>query len=273
MSAARKINPITSYENETDNIAERVYFTRDYSKFKKIQGNRPVCPNNLKRLIEAMKYKDMKVPILVTEKFDVIDGQHRLEARKKLMLPVYYIITDAPADVDSIIVSTMAQKPLTTLSIAELRANTEETEYAKLLEFCKDYGLPITLGMRLTWKNCQKRDSHVRGGGGGGDHVLHNFKMGNYKCDNLAFAGEIGDLVLELFKETNSKVMKKTSFVFSLVNVYKMDGFDVEHFVNQVKSYKHKIENKATSRQFQDMIHEIYNYKTRAEKKMNLRAI
>lgn len=276
MSAVRKINPIASYENETDNIAERVYTTMDYSKFKKIKGNRPICPNNLKRLIEAMKRKDMKVPILVTEDYYIIDGQHRVEARKKLMLPVYYITIDAPADASSIITTTMAQKPLNTSSIASLWADSDDdSEYIKLLEYCNFYGFPTTLGIRLTWKDYAKKGTSaiMSKNRGSGTVMVHNFKMGDYRCDNIEFAEDIGDVILQLFNETNSKIVKKTYFVNSLINVYKMDGFDVEHFVSQVKQHKNKLENKASVRQFQDMIHEIYNYKTRAEKKMNLRAI
>ena len=38
-----------------------------------------------------MKKKYLVSPILVNEKMEVIDGQHRLQAQKELNLPTYYI--------------------------------------------------------------------------------------------------------------------------------------------------------------------------------------
>jgi len=66
----------------------------DYSKFKTIRGNRDINKAHINRLVgaykentEAIKYN----PILVNEDWQVIDGQHRLEALKILELPVYFI--------------------------------------------------------------------------------------------------------------------------------------------------------------------------------------
>lgn len=68
--------------------------TDDYTVFNTVKGNRTVRPTHVKRLRlaigtdpESIKYN----PLLVNEKWEVIDGQHRLEAIKQLELPVYYV--------------------------------------------------------------------------------------------------------------------------------------------------------------------------------------
>lgn len=68
--------------------------TKDYSIFNKMPGNRPLTESHVRNLMDLLgknnllKYK----PILVNEKKEVIDGQHRLEAAKRLGLTIYYKI-------------------------------------------------------------------------------------------------------------------------------------------------------------------------------------
>jgi len=69
----------------------RVYITNDFAKFKILEGNREtestgVLEKNIR------KYGYLHVPILVNEFMEVIEGQHRLKACKKLGEPVHYII-------------------------------------------------------------------------------------------------------------------------------------------------------------------------------------
>lgn len=73
--------------------------TEDYSIFKNIKGNRELNKRHIKNLVHALgvnksKMKDSLAynPILVNDKLEVIDGQHRLAAAKELAIPVYYII-------------------------------------------------------------------------------------------------------------------------------------------------------------------------------------
>jgi len=67
--------------------------TSDYSVFRHVTGNREVNKSHVKRLLLTFGSNPKKlqwVPILVNENMEVIDGQHRLEASKKLEVPIYY---------------------------------------------------------------------------------------------------------------------------------------------------------------------------------------
>ena len=70
-----------------------VYQSDDYSKFKLIEGNRPI--DHAKKIIESIKEIGMLwQPILVNERFEIIDGQGRFLAMKTLKLPIIYIRQD-----------------------------------------------------------------------------------------------------------------------------------------------------------------------------------
>ena len=64
--------------------------TTDYDRFTFIEGNRDICHLHLNRLIQSMQEKCIPVPILVNEKYEIVDGQHRWSAVKHLGLTLYY---------------------------------------------------------------------------------------------------------------------------------------------------------------------------------------
>ena len=82
-------------------VNNKFFETRDYSMFKKVRGNRPVDQAHVQQLKKLIADKDLMDPIRVNANIEVVDGQHTLQARKELGLPVPYIIinSDDPLDV------------------------------------------------------------------------------------------------------------------------------------------------------------------------------
>lgn len=69
-----------------------IHKTKDYSVFKGIKGNRIINPSNYAKLLMSMKSEYIFSPILVNEKMEIIDGQHRFTVCKTLGYPVFYIM-------------------------------------------------------------------------------------------------------------------------------------------------------------------------------------
>jgi hypothetical protein len=68
--------------------------TQEYNGFKTLEGNRKISETHVKNLADFISRRNLLMynPILVNENFEVVDGQHRLEAAKQLGIPIYYII-------------------------------------------------------------------------------------------------------------------------------------------------------------------------------------
>jgi len=83
----------TSTQLQQDKEVNQVYKTNDYSKFKSKDGNRNLNELHLKRLTESVKQNDLlhANPILVNEKYEIIDGQHRFNVCRELGKSVHYI--------------------------------------------------------------------------------------------------------------------------------------------------------------------------------------
>ena len=67
-------------------MKKTIRVTKNYEQFGYKFGNRKVemNPNHVKKLVKAMSENYIPIPIMVNSNFEVLDGQHRLEAIKQL---------------------------------------------------------------------------------------------------------------------------------------------------------------------------------------------
>lgn len=71
----------------------KIYETTDYGMFKKMLGNRDIKGES--KIVDSIQRVGLvNNPIIVNEKYEIIDGQNRLEALKQLNLPVSFIVQE-----------------------------------------------------------------------------------------------------------------------------------------------------------------------------------
>jgi hypothetical protein len=80
-----KLEPMVKHSNQ-------VHTTTDYFLFKPIDGNRNKNLLHINRLKKSMNQNYLFTVIIVNEKYEIIDGQHRFEVIQELQLPLHYII-------------------------------------------------------------------------------------------------------------------------------------------------------------------------------------
>ena len=71
-----------------------IHESHNYNQFKIIDFNRSVCKKNLDKIIDLNKQRKRfhLFPIVVDKDFNIIDGQHRFEACRKLNEPIHYVV-------------------------------------------------------------------------------------------------------------------------------------------------------------------------------------
>ena len=72
----------------------KVYETMDYNLFSRLEENRIVTDGRVMKLLASLGEKPLATPIICNEKLEIIDGQGRYEARKKLGLPIPFLIIE-----------------------------------------------------------------------------------------------------------------------------------------------------------------------------------
>jgi hypothetical protein len=78
--------------NNNQNQPNQVHTTTDYFLFKSIDGNRNKNLIHINRLKKSMSENYLFTIIIVNEKYEIIDGQHRFDVIQELKLPLHYVI-------------------------------------------------------------------------------------------------------------------------------------------------------------------------------------
>ena len=111
-----------------------VHKTKDYDKFGFNYLNREVDAIHVRRLIKDMKGAGLRVPIIVDENMEVIDGQHRLTACRELGIEVEYIVRDR-TPIEDIVRMNNLSKNWTVKDKCVSYAKAGNSDYQRLLEF------------------------------------------------------------------------------------------------------------------------------------------
>lgn len=125
-----------------------VYRTKNYDIFKKLEGNRDLIKDDrIVKSIQNIGY--IENPIIVNEKLEVIDGQNRLEALKKLGLPVEYHIVDGIGIKEARQLN-IGQKNWTPYDYTKSNAESGVESYIKLLKFYDESHIDISALIQMS---------------------------------------------------------------------------------------------------------------------------
>lgn len=210
-----------------------VYETSNYDLFQLSKFNRNVL---LREEMLEQARQGFIAPIIVNENNIVIDGQHRLEASKKVGVPVSYIIVPGLDENDIVRMNTV-QKPWSLQNYIEAYANKGMSEYIKLVELInKNYSnVTVTANVAVdSPTNSKVANEKVRNG---------TFKFYNYEK-----TVEFLHYYDRFRKET--KTPKRTTVATALYDLFKLKEFDRNRLIEKtiathlnedirVKTYRH----------------------------------
>ena len=123
----------------------KIVSTTNYSAFNTVTGNRQVRSAHVKKLKLAMAKDPSSIkytPILVNDKMEVIDGQHRLEAIKQLELPVFYVKVDG-LKLEDVQKLNSISKQWQPMDYAEAFSKLGNQNYAKYVEIKRNKELSL----------------------------------------------------------------------------------------------------------------------------------
>ncbi len=166
-----------------------IHQTKDFDKFKSITANREVSNSHVNKLIKAISRKNMLsiCPIIVSGEFEVIDGQHRIEAAKKLDTPIYYIIGDDldHADIISLNNVKIAWQLIDYINFYAIKKNVDYQNVTKII--AKNDHLKLGHVLAMISKDGKRRAGYAKAGKIDVTH-LKNFDIINKNvCDYKQF--------------------------------------------------------------------------------------
>ena len=202
--------------------------TTRYEDFKTILGNRPIFKLAVDRLIKSIMRHDLSAqnPIMVNDKMEVIDGQHRLLALKALGLPVYYIVSH-DANLAEVQLLNANVRAWMTVDYLNSYIAQGKPEYIKLKEFSDKHRLSIPTCMRIledSW------DTNV---------IIPKFREGRFWIKDIDKADNLAGLVSEVRNYSPDDAWRHGECVQALRTL--IEQVDPKLFISQVEKYKQVI--------------------------------
>jgi hypothetical protein len=188
--------------------------TKDYQKFKFLDENRKINESNVKAIMESIKKHGFirGKSIIVTMDYEIVDGQHRFEALKRLNETIEYEIIGGTRQeaIEKVMALNSHQSNWRINDFIESYALTMDC-YRKILKFENKFDLGITVAIAYVGGKGLK-PSQIRKGDPFDPNPDHDL-MGNYLITfkDLYFArNKMFALAIETFwKKSNQEQRKR----------------------------------------------------------------
>lgn len=251
--------------------------TSNYGLFKILNGNRPVSEIHVRKLMDSFITEGyLFSPILVNKYFEVIDGQHRLEAAKRLKLPIYYI-QDDNYSLNEVQILNSLNKVWTNVQYLDSFCELNLKPYMQIKEFLKyfpDFTLTAALMIISNSSNIEKKraieglkSDNPKRSGRDKEVFLRTFRQGKFEIKDLQLAYENANKILMIKQYYDGYARKH--FVATMITLFKNNQFDFAEFLLKLKQQPTTLVHCANVEQYKLLIEKIYNF--RRSKKINLR--
>jgi hypothetical protein len=231
------------------NTVAEIKKTNDYSMFKTLEGNRNLNKVHLERLKKSMEVQYLLCPIIVNNKYEIIDGQHRYQAAKDLKLPVYYFVV----------------KNYGLPEVQRFNSNQKNFGYDDFLQGYCDLGYDdyIILHEFKSKYNLDWNSSFLLLTGRSGSHVGDEFKNGNFKIKDLKKADLLASRLTDFGKYY--KGFLRRSFVQAFYQMVNTKNYDHLQMLNKLRYMAEEMRDCTNKDAYISMLERIYNYRTRGE--------
>lgn len=204
--------------------------TDDYDIFKQLPHNRPLVKNHVRLIARSMMERPHlrpARPVLVNDKMQVIDGQHRLAASRVNGQTVYYMIVPR-LDVEDARQLNALQRTWRILDYAYSYASSKVPAYVQFVEAYENYGLAPSVVLEIMMKNrSNSRQIHFRTG------LLDQVEQ-NELDDKLGRVKEVIDAYPDV-KHTYNLAM-------AMLTIMKLDDYDHERLVKKIQQVRPAIQ-------------------------------
>jgi hypothetical protein len=236
----------------------KIHKTKKYKEFNKVSGNREISQANLNKLVDAIKTSDMLEinPIIVNERMEVIDGQHRLAAAEELEIPIFYVIQEGTG-VEEVVILNTVSKNWGMYDFAKSYAELGKSQYQDLLDVQGAFSMNLTLLLAILDEKEYCDNKHT---------TTKTFKAGRFEMtgaqrDKLVLVCKELEKVKPYYRKWNNRV-----FVSSMLTILKHKGFKMDKFLNKLANGK-EIPLCDNKRDYLREIEDIYNHKIKEDNK------
>jgi hypothetical protein len=239
--------------------AQQILSTTDYDRFVILDTNRSINPGHAETLKQAFEEHGNLTavqPLIVNERMEVIDGQHRLTAARELGVPVFYRVIEGLRISDARTMNIL-HRGWTIKDWADSYAASGNVNYQRFLALLEAHELPMSIVLYA-----------VRGYKASG--AFKQFRDGELviTSEAMAEATKRLDMIAEL-AEMNS-LASVSNFAVAYMQALSNEGFDHKLFMQRLERVPFLLTRQAGVPEYLQTIENIYNYNLVAKNRMRL---
>ena len=224
-----------------------VRITKNYEQFSFIKGNRIIKTSHLNKIIGSMEKKYIPNPIIVNENYEILDGQHRFEAVKKLGLPLYYMVTDG-WNLDDVRTANIIVKGWSYGDYIHSYKELETTDtgpYTIMDWFIRKYGISSECTLKILGK-------HKSSG-----KLTDEFKAGKLEIGSIQKATSFANFLMNIKPYWAS--YRKRAFITAIQAMDEDARFSRKTFLSKLDRHSMKMRECTNALDYMDVIEYVYN--------------
>jgi hypothetical protein len=219
----------------------------NYDQFKIIKGNRSLNKANLNKIrVSCERDKVVFSVLIVNERMEIIDGQHRFTVFKELGEPIYYIVKRGYGLKEVQIYNGVSRK-WGTNEWADSFASLGYDAYKKYVFFRGKY----KFGHRESMALLSGTTNH--------GETMAAFTIGRFQIKDWADAVNKATMIYDF--EPYYKNYRKREFVLALLKVFKVKGYSHRRMLQKVRYQSAKLLDQAKVVDYLLSLEKIYNYR------------
>jgi hypothetical protein len=240
--------------------------TNNYDIFQKHLSNRITEEGKVVKIMKSIQSKNLLEyrPILVDEQMHIVDGQHRLEAAKRLNIDIYYTIQKGASSEDMYILN-QNQNPWVMRDFHHYFVNEGFPEYIRLQKFMDKNELTLRNALVL-----------IQGRNGGKD--TKQFNLGKFKfpedadyleiMEKIQIINRISDFIRQKIIGTKN-FLKNANYLIALSHFLNIREVNIPLFMEKLAMRLDLIRPCTKSKDYMLIFKTIYNFRNRAPISLN----
>jgi hypothetical protein len=211
---------------ETTQVKNLIQETTDYKIFNHLKHNRHVVEQHVLHLMQSMTAKPHlrpARPILVNENYEIIDGQHRLEAEKRRKASVFFMVVWGLTIDDARLLNAL-QRTWSLLDYAISYADEGRAPYVRFMQYLEKYKIPPAALAELM----ENQSSSMR----------KNFKIGKFAPKPYKEVEAALEALSDFSHATNGHYYREQRFVRAFQVMYFTPGYDHNRMLQKLGDEK-----------------------------------
>lgn len=230
--------------------ATAIQETMDYDQFEFLSNNREANRSHieaLKRAFEEYGNLTKTQPVLVNERFQIIDGQHRFVACQELGAPIYYTMVPG-LGIQEARQMNILHRSWTPDDYARSYAVGGNKHYINFVNLKEDYGWSHSI--ILDYVNGDRKSKGM----------FAEFREGNMVINDLNAVKERLDMLKAVEEIVGPRLAAYKPFASAFLRVLSVDGFQFDRFLKKLIERPGDLKFFSTIEDNLRQLEEVYNF-------------